>query len=59
MTRRLFEYTIVTHIPMERKWIGLTEINEMGLDGWELCATINHDTYIEFYFKREIDGPRR
>lgn len=52
-----FEYLrIEARTLMDNKKIKVTELNKLGLEGWELCGITNwNGNAAFFYFKRETN----
>ncbi len=42
-----YEHKVIDHVPTDE------ELNILGSEGWELCAILNLEKKILFYFKRK------
>jgi hypothetical protein len=51
---KVFEYKIVTEIPISTDVVERQRLNKLGEEGWELVGIIG-SPFFRYYFKREVE----
>lgn len=51
----VWEYKEIKRDSSTESLLSVEELNELGMDGWEMTGVIEHHPLVHFYFKRQVE----